>query len=45
MERNNIKLDLKLCRWKVAGKANPAALLEMKPTTLYSRIKALDIHL
>ncbi len=43
MEKENIILALDLCHWRVGGESGAAELLKMRPTTLYSRIKALDI--
>ncbi|MGF1592468.1 MAG: sigma 54-interacting transcriptional regulator [Kiloniellaceae bacterium] len=42
-ERENIERALKVAGGKVAGKDGAAALLDLKPTTLYSKIKALGI--
>jgi transcriptional regulator with GAF, ATPase, and Fis domain len=42
-DRNNIIAALEQCRWKVYGPGGAAELLEMKPTTLYSKIKAMGI--
>ena len=43
LERENILLALNTAEWRVAGANGAAAILEMKPTTLSSRIKALGI--
>ena len=43
LERNNIVAALRACNGKVFGDDGAAAMLEMKPTTLASRIKALGI--
>ncbi|GAB4236799.1 MAG: sigma 54-interacting transcriptional regulator [Kiloniellaceae bacterium] len=43
LERENIERALAAAGGKVAGKAGAATLLGLKPTTLYSRIKALGI--
>lgn len=43
LERDNIIAALDTCEWKVAGEHGAAQLLEMKPTTLSSRMKALGI--
>ncbi|MGD1879919.1 MAG: sigma 54-interacting transcriptional regulator, partial [Kiloniellaceae bacterium] len=43
-ERENIERALTVAGGKVAGKDGAAALLAMKPTTLYSKIKALGIE-
>jgi PAS domain S-box-containing protein len=42
-ERDNIERALAAAGGKVAGKNGAAALLGLKPTTLYSKIKALGI--
>jgi len=42
-ERSNIVAALKACGGKVFGRGGAAELLDMKPTTLASRIKALKI--
>jgi transcriptional regulator with GAF, ATPase, and Fis domain len=42
-ERDNILAALERCRWKVYGSGGAAELLEMKPTTLSSKIKALRL--
>ena len=44
LERENILTALKKCNWKVSGPSGAAELLGMVPTTLQSRIKALQIH-
>ncbi len=43
LEKENIERALAAAGGKVAGKDGAAALLAVKPTTLYSRIKALGI--
>ncbi|GAB5398801.1 MAG: hypothetical protein Aureis2KO_03860 [Aureisphaera sp.] len=43
LERENIVRALKQCQWKVSGPNGAAELLGMVPTTLQSRIKALNI--
>lgn len=43
LERVNLIQALKKCHWKVSGPNGAAELLGMKPTTLQSRVKALDI--
>jgi transcriptional regulator with GAF, ATPase, and Fis domain len=43
MERANIQRALARCNGRVYGKHGAAALLGMKPTTLWSRIRSLDI--
>lgn len=42
-EANNIRKALAACNGRVAGETGAAARLGMKPTTLYSRIKALSL--
>lgn len=41
--RENILRALNQCRWKVSGPGGAAEMLDMKPTTLYSRIKKLGL--
>lgn len=43
-ERENILRALKQTRWKISGKNGAAELLEMRPTTLTSKIKALGLE-
>jgi len=43
-EYNNIVVALKLCNGKVFGKGGAAEALDIKPTTLASRIKRLGIN-
>ena len=43
LERENIRLALSLAKGRVSGKDGAAALLNMKPSTLSSRIQALGI--
>ena len=43
LERENILLALEATDWRVAGENGAAAMLEMKSSTLSSRIKALGI--
>ena len=43
LERDNIQAAMKAANWKVSGEHGAAKLLDMKPTTLSSRIKALGI--
>jgi PAS domain S-box-containing protein len=43
LERENIIRALKATNWKVSGKNGAAELLHMPPSTLSSRIKALNI--
>lgn len=42
-ERENLLRALKRSNWKVSGQQGAAQLLGMKPTTLSSRLKALEI--
>jgi DNA-binding NtrC family response regulator len=42
-EHDNILAALEHCHWKVYGPGGAAELLEMKPTTLTSRIKAMRL--
>ena len=44
LERSNIIAALKAAEWKVAGEQGAAQLLGVKPTTLSSRMKALNIE-
>jgi transcriptional regulator with GAF, ATPase, and Fis domain len=44
LERDNIHLALRQCKWRVAGKDGAARLLGMPPSTLQSRMKALGIE-
>jgi transcriptional regulator with GAF, ATPase, and Fis domain len=43
LERANIVLALEQCGWRVSGAGGAAALLGMPPTTLASRMEALQI--
>jgi len=43
LERDNIRLALEKCDWKVAGKDGAARLLGLPPSTLQSRMKSLRI--
>ena len=38
-QRANLLKALELCKWRVSGAEGAAAILEVKPTTLYDRIK------
>ena len=42
-EKNNIEMALKQTDWKIYGNGGAAELLEIKPTTLLSRIKKMGI--
>ncbi len=44
LERTNILRALEAANWKVSGKAGAAKLLDMNPSTLASRMKALRIQ-
>jgi len=44
MERENILKALRLTKWKISGSGGAAELLKLPPTTLASRIKALNIE-
>ena len=43
-ERDNIIAALKRANWKISGKHGAAALLGLKPTTLTSRMKKMEIE-
>lgn len=43
MVQRHILKALNKCHWKVSGKDGAAALLKMKPQTLYSKIHKLDL--
>jgi transcriptional regulator with GAF, ATPase, and Fis domain len=43
MERQYIIKALALCAWKISGQNGAAKLLDLKPQTLYSKIKRLGI--
>jgi formate hydrogenlyase transcriptional activator len=43
-ERDNLVAALEAAHWKISGDGGAAALLEMKPTTLTSRLRALGIE-
>jgi transcriptional regulator with GAF, ATPase, and Fis domain len=45
MDREHIVKALKKCNWKVSGRGGAAELLNLKPTTLTSKIKRLGINL
>ena len=44
LEKKNILKALKQTKWKISGKNGAAELLQLPPTTLASRIKALGIE-
>jgi len=43
-ERENLRLALRACDWKVSGAGGAADRLGMKPSTLASRMKALGLR-
>jgi len=43
-EDKHIRATLKLTGWRIKGANGAAALLGMKPSTLYTRMKKLGIH-
>ena len=43
-QRAHILRALRVCSWKISGPGGAAELLEIKPTTLQSRMKKLDIR-
>jgi transcriptional regulator of acetoin/glycerol metabolism len=43
MERANLERALRRCNGQVYGKEGAAALLGMRPTTLWSRLRSLGI--
>jgi len=44
LEKENILKALRRTKWRISGKNGAAALLQMPPTTLASRIKALKLE-
>ncbi|MCD4721684.1 MAG: sigma 54-interacting transcriptional regulator [Desulfobacula sp.] len=44
MERKHVLKALKQCGGRVSGKGGAAEILDIKPTTLYARIRKLEIH-
>ncbi|MEP5338274.1 MAG: sigma 54-interacting transcriptional regulator [Algibacter sp.] len=44
LEKNNILKALRQTKWKISGTNGAAAILKLPPTTLASRIKALNIE-
>lgn len=42
-DRQNILNALNLCNWKITGSNGAAELLEMRPTTLHSKIKKMGV--
>ncbi len=43
-ERTIILQALEQCNWRIRGSTGAAVLLDVKPTTLESRIKKLELH-
>jgi DNA-binding NtrC family response regulator len=43
MEKIHILESLRRCNWRVSGKGGAAELLDLRPTTLYSKMKKLGI--
>ena len=41
--RDNLKMALQACGWKIYGPDGAAALLGLKPTTLASRMKRMNL--
>jgi PAS domain S-box-containing protein len=44
LERENLRRALDACGWKISGAGGAAERLGLKPTTLTSRMKALDLR-
>lgn len=44
LERDNLLTAMEACNWKISGPNGAATLLETKPTTLSSKIKAMRIE-
>jgi PAS domain S-box-containing protein len=44
LERENLRRTLEACDWKISGAGGAAERLGLKPTTLSSRIRALDLR-
>ena len=44
LERDNLIAALEHCRWKIGGKGGAAQLLGLRPTTLASRMRKLEIE-
>jgi transcriptional regulator of acetoin/glycerol metabolism len=42
-EKKHILKVLALCKWKITGKGSAAEMLDMKPSTLVSKMKKLGI--
>jgi len=43
LERENIERALAVCEGRIYGPKGAAALLELKPSTLWSRMRSLSI--
>ncbi|HEY5814028.1 MAG TPA: sigma-54 dependent transcriptional regulator [Terrimicrobiaceae bacterium] len=44
LERRNLLRALEICRWKISGERGVAALMDLPPSTVASRIKALGVR-
>ena len=44
LERRNLFRALEVCRWKISGERGVATLMDLPPSTVASRIKALGIR-
>ncbi|TAJ23983.1 MAG: Fis family transcriptional regulator, partial [Planctomycetota bacterium] len=44
LERENLRLALEACDWRIAGPGGAAERLGLKPSTLSSRLKTLDLR-
>jgi formate hydrogenlyase transcriptional activator len=44
LERRNLVRALEICRWKISGERGVATLMDLPPSTVASRIKALGIR-
>jgi transcriptional regulator with GAF, ATPase, and Fis domain len=43
-QRENVLAALRCARWKISGEGGAAELLDVKPTTLRSRLKKLGLE-
>ena len=43
LEKNNLRKAMEACQWKVSGIGSASELLGLKPTTLSSKLKSLNI--
>lgn len=43
MEKTHVLEALRRCNWRVSGKGGAAELLDLRPTTLYSKMKKLGV--